>query len=90
MPHLIDLPDVAGGRIEDVEFFDGIDGCLSLLRSHRGVINAGDKGAIHVYRNDEGKFRAALCRYLTIESEICVSTEQELREWLEEQHPTIF
>ena len=89
MPRLIDLPGVNGGCIEDVQWFQTINDCLCLLRTYRAVMTASDHGAIHVYVDDAGKYRAILSRYRVAESEICVSTKMEVRNWLVQYLPTI-
>ena len=87
MSTLINLPGVAGGRIDDVPFFNSVTQAMRLMLKHRACTGAGDHGAMTVYRGDDGRLHCVFHRHcIEIDHTITVS-KKDVRRWLVEWYP---
>lgn len=67
MPRLVDLPNTKGDK--EVRFTRSIAGALRALRSGHAVTTAGSRGAINLWRDDDGYYVCELMRnYQPVES----------------------
>ncbi|WP_157129859.1 hypothetical protein [Burkholderia pseudomallei] len=87
MSSLINLPGVAGGRIDNVPFFHSVSQALHLLSTYRACTSAGDHGAATVYRGDDGRFHCIFHRRCIELDQTIVTTKKDVRRWLVEWYP---
>jgi hypothetical protein len=60
---------------------------LKLLKDYRIVSTAGDYGAVNVYINDAGKYRAQFMHYCEVLNDQTFETKTELYGWMQEYFP---
>ncbi|WP_257811945.1 hypothetical protein [Burkholderia glumae] len=90
MGSLINLPGVAGnGQIDDVSFCRSPAHAIRLLRDHRAVTDAGDHGAISVYRADDGRWNCLFSKLRIDIHHSVFDTKKEVRTWLNKWYPAI-
>lgn len=88
MGALIDLPGVSGA-IDNVPFCRSPAHAIRLLREHRAVTDAGDHGAISVYRADDGRWNCIFSKWRMDVEHSVFDTKRDVRAWLEKWHPAI-
>ena len=81
VPHLVGLPGVRKKKIDAV-FFQKPQQASRLLRTHRGLTAASDNGAISVWIDDAGLYRAAFYRRFITLTEWRGKKKTRLTEWL--------
>ena len=89
MPKLTDLPGVSDKEVE-CGFFQTISGCQTVLRQFKAATAAGDKGAINVWVDDDGRYRVAFCRRLIVVNTRNFATLAEVRVWLKKFMPCLW
>jgi hypothetical protein len=82
----IDLSGVSGGKLDGgcETFAQSIHGLFNILKTSRATSAAGDKGAITVWIDDDGKYRACFSRFCRNVDEQIFTTQRALRVWLKE------
>lgn len=88
MRSLINLPGVAG-QIDNVPFCRSPAHAIRLLKVHRAVTDAGDHGAVSVYRADDGQWNCLFSRWRSDVDHSVFDTKKGVRAWLDKWHPTI-
>ena len=83
------LSDVDGGIIEGVYFFDSVADVVRNIRKTKAMICGKDNGAITVYINDAGRYRASREVLLALKDDVEVGTLRELAAWIKIQLPKI-
>lgn len=89
MGTLINLPGVTGGRIDNAPFFNSISQAIRLLSTYRACTDAGDHGAVTVYRGDDGRFHCVFHRHHIELDQTIVTTKKDVRRWLTEWYPRV-
>ncbi len=89
MGSLINLPGVAAGRIDDVPFFQSPAHAMRLLRQHRACTDAGDHGAVSIWRADNGKWNCVFNRRHIDIDHSAFDYKKDVRVWLNAWHPKI-
>lgn len=91
MPRFVGLEGVAGGVIEtDEPHARSVTAFLKgLTATNRVVSGASDHGAITVWRDDTGMYRAAYCRFMVTRSSITVGQKKTLKTWLKKWVPVM-
>lgn len=85
MATLVDL-EGATGEFEAVYFSTSSQAC-SLLKHVRACTAASDTGAINVWIDDEGYYRASFMRNWCERGKIQCKTKKQLKAWLDEWMP---
>jgi hypothetical protein len=86
MGRFIGLPGVAGGVLEG-DCAASVSGVLSCLKNARVSSAAGDYGAVTVWVDDEGAYRADFSRHRSSLDEQVFGTKAQLKAWLTEWFP---
>lgn len=81
MPQLVGLEGVRKKSL-DARFFHKPSQASRLLRTHRALTAASDNGAINVWIDDAGRFRAAFYRHYQTLSSWRGKKKTRLTEWL--------
>jgi hypothetical protein len=89
MHRLINLPGVAGGCIERVQFFHSVTEAMELLRTDRACTGSGDNGATTVWRGDAGEWHCAFHRRLVELDHTVVKHKKDVLTWLKVWFPQI-
>ncbi|WP_244138732.1 hypothetical protein [Burkholderia sp. BCC1640] len=89
MGSLINLPGVAGGRIDNVPFFNSPAHAVRLLLQHRACTDAGDYGAVSIWRTDDGKWNCLFSRRHVDIEHSTFEYKKDVRAWLDIWHPKI-
>lgn len=69
------------------EYPHSVTRAIAIMKRDGASTAAGDDGAINVWRDDSGKYRAEFMRWMSVKGSIEVSTLKELRAWLHEWWP---
>jgi hypothetical protein len=84
MARYVGLPGVKGGVLEsDASFKKSVSGFIrGLTPTNRVVSGACDYGAITVWRDDDGMYRADFCRRMIVIDGIVVKKKVTVAKWL--------
>ena len=88
MVHLQGLDGVKK-KVVKARFFRSVSQCITLLRTNRFLTAADDRGAINLYKDDEGNFRGQRCFMMGIRSEKISNTKKGIIDWLKVELPNI-
>jgi hypothetical protein len=80
------LNGIRRGRAKGV-MVNSVTGFMSALRKHRVATDAGDHGAITVWRDDAGNYQGAFTRWHSTIDHKGFPTKTALRKWLVEWFP---
>ena len=89
MAYLQGLEGTNNKKLEVKEFFNTGVEAMKQLKQYGYACGAGDKGAINIWKDDEGFYRGVREFFRRTMSEIKCSSEQLLEKWLYENIPLI-
>lgn len=87
IPILEGLPGTTSDK--EFDFFRSPDGALKILRAGRAAVASETNGAINVWKDDDGNYRAVLLRLNETLGEATVGSLKSMREQLKAWLPQI-
>jgi hypothetical protein len=79
-PTLVGLENTAKTR--ECKMFQSPTACLDILRQGFAATTANDNGALNVWIDNDGKYRAEAQRYYSLLDSQIYSTQRQLKRWL--------
>lgn len=87
MGKFVGLDGVTGEK--DALRLTSVSGALQIIKAGGACGTAGDNGAVTAWRDDAGKYRAELSRWMSVKARIETKSLKGIREFLKEHLPTI-
>lgn len=86
MATFVDLPGVAGGKLEG-PMASSVHGFMNALRENRVCSGAGDNGSVTVWLDDEAVWHCSFTRFRMEIDTVTANTKAQVRAWLREWLP---